>query len=166
MYNVGDLIVYSGHGICQVDSICDREIAGKTKKYYVLHPIDKSQKLTINTPVDNDQTVISKLMNKEEAEKILESFKQDGIEWIDRPQLRSKVYREAVDSGNREEIANVLNTLLRKKHEIELEDKKFYAQDQKLVDAIDTILFEEMAIALNTSYESIKKMVYHYLNIA
>lgn len=165
MFEVGDLIVYSGHGICKVDSISDRTIAGNTKKYYVLHPIDNSSKLTINTPVDNDESVISKLMSKQEAEKILESFKQDGVEWIDRPQLRSKEYNEAINTGDKEKVASVLNTLLRKKHQIELEEKKFYAQDQKLLDSIETILYKEMAIALDTSSGSIQKMVYRYLKI-
>src|SRR5881227_3599734 len=100
MFKTGDLIIYSGHGICRVDDICDKTYAGITKTYYVLHPIENNHQLTISTPVDNDKTIMLKLLNKEEAEKILESFNSDGVDWIEKPQLRGHVYPEIVNTGN------------------------------------------------------------------
>ena len=107
MFKIGDLIVYSGHGICRVDEISDKTYAGITKAYYVLHPIENNQRLTINTPVDNDKIVIVKVMDQEEAETILESFNSAGINWIEKPQLRSKVFKDIVHTGNRMDIAKV-----------------------------------------------------------
>ena len=31
MYNIGDLMIYSAHGICRVDDICEKTISGITK---------------------------------------------------------------------------------------------------------------------------------------
>ncbi|MFJ7726678.1 CarD family transcriptional regulator [Neobacillus sp. NPDC097160] len=160
MYKIGDLIVYSGHGICRVDEICDKTYAGITKAYYVLHPIENNHELTISTPVDNNKTLILKLMNKEEAEIILDSFHSAGINWIEKPQLRGQVYTEIMKSGNRIEIAKVANTLLRKKDEIEMAGKKFFEHDSKILTTILNILFKELAIALNTSYEEIFEKVH------
>ncbi|PFO08389.1 CarD family transcriptional regulator [Bacillus sp. AFS076308] len=163
MFSIGDLIVYSGHGICRIDEICDKTYSGITRAYYVLHPIENSHDLTISTPVDNDKTVILKLMNKEEAEKIVDSFHSAGINWIERPQLRGQVYKDIVKTGNRMDIANVVNTLLRKKYEYKMAGKKFYEHDNKILSNIQTILFKELSIALNTSpeviFEKINSMI-------
>ncbi|MEH7275531.1 CarD family transcriptional regulator [Neobacillus vireti] len=163
MFKIGDLIVYSGHGICRVDDISDKTYAGITKTYYVLHPIENNQKLTINTPVDNDNIGKVKLMDQEEAERILESFHSAGINWIEKPQLRVQVYKNIVNTGNRMDIAKVANTLMRKKHEIEMGKRKFYQQDSRILNTIQNILFKELAITLHTSpdviIEKIKSML-------
>lgn len=165
MFKIGDLIVYSGHGICRVDEISDKTYTGITKAYYVLHPIENSQKLTISTPVDNDKIVIVKLMNKEEAENILESFNSAGINWIEKPQLRGQMFKDIVYTGNRMDIAKVANTLLWKKHEIEMARRKFYEQDNRILSTIQNILFKELAIALNTSSEAIIEKIKSMLRI-
>jgi|SRR5690625_1292423 len=155
MFKIGDLIVYSGHGICQVDDICDRTFAGVTKNYYILHPIDNNENITISAPVENSQSSILKIMNREEALDILESFQQEGADWIERPQLRNQVYTKVVQTGEREKIADVASTLLRKKHELESEDKKLYEQDTRLLTMIENVLFKELAISLETTYEDV-----------
>ncbi len=69
MYKIGDAIVYSLHGLCQIDDICDKTIANVTRTYYVLHPLAEKS-LTISIPVDNDK-VIMKLLRREIARKLL-----------------------------------------------------------------------------------------------
>lgn len=55
MLSIGDLIVYSSHGICRVEDICDQTYGGVTKKYYMLQPVDNDQNLTIHAPVESKQ---------------------------------------------------------------------------------------------------------------
>ncbi|GER68295.1 hypothetical protein BpJC7_22690 [Weizmannia acidilactici] len=155
MFHIGDLVIYSGQGICRVDDICDKTYKDMTKTYYVLHPIENSQGLTISIPIDNHKIFIDKLMNKAEAEKIIQSFASKGIDWIEKPQTRNQVFHEIVNSGNRMEIAKVANTLLRRKSKMEAKGKKFHESDAKLLTNIQDILFKELAIVLNCSYEEI-----------
>lgn len=157
MYNIGDLVIYSGHGICKVHEITDQTYAGITRKYYVLQPIENDQQLTINIPVDTDK--IYPLVNQEEARELLQSFQSEGAKWINNHQQRARIYADRVNSGNRMEIAKVANTLIRKKIEVEKEGKKFYQQDSKLLASIESILFHELAIALNTSKSKIAEDV-------
>lgn len=164
MFNIGDLIIYPGHGICEVCDICDRTINGMTKKYYVIRPIDDTQNLTISTPVENEKTVIFRLMNKEEAEEILELFGSEGATWIDKPQLRIQVYNEILNSGNRKDIAKVANTLMRRQMEVEAEGKKLYENDRKILSTIQNILFKELSIVLNISVETVAEMVNRRIN--
>lgn len=54
MFNIGDLIVYSGHGICCIDDICTKTYWDVAKDYRILHTVENG-KLTISVPVDNDK---------------------------------------------------------------------------------------------------------------
>ena len=164
MFNIGDLIIYSGHGICQIDEICNKSILGVTRKYYVLHPVQDT-KLTISTPVDNDTVVMHAIINKNEAEEILESFKQPGIEWIEKNSQRPQIYHEIVNAGNRKEISKIVNTLMRKKHEIEMSGRKFHEYDRKLLTFVSNILFAELAISLNTTFDEILEKVTSLIRI-
>ncbi|MCM3588815.1 CarD family transcriptional regulator [Mesobacillus maritimus] len=155
MFNIGDLIIYSGHGICKIDDICEKTISGITRMYYVLHPMENNPPLTISTPVNNDKVIMMNLLDQDEANEILESFKQPGVSWNDNANLRNTTYSDIVKSGNRKEIAKVVNTLFRKKLEAEQKDKKLYERDQKLLSTTQAILFKELAICLNISVDEV-----------
>ena len=164
MFNVGDLIMYSTHGICQIDEICEKTYLDVTKIYYVLHPLNNN-KLIISTPVDNEKVMMLEIMGKERAEAILESFKLPGIEWIENNKERNKVYSDIVNSGNREEISKILSTLKQKNQEA-IEDKvKFVDQDKALLTSLQNILISELAYALDVSTDSIFETIDKYINI-
>ncbi|HWL11622.1 MAG TPA: CarD family transcriptional regulator [Ureibacillus sp.] len=162
MFNIGDTIIYSSHGLCQIDGISEKTFSGVTKTYYVLHPLN-NEKLEISTPVDNK--TISTLMAKEEAEEILNLFKEPGIEWIEKGNQRTQGYSLIAKKGDRKEIAKVINTLLVKKHEIEMNEKKFPEQDRKVLIAMQSILFSELALSLDTTMEDISEQVAQLLGI-
>ncbi|WP_010093549.1 CarD family transcriptional regulator [Ornithinibacillus scapharcae] len=158
MFNIGELVVYSDHGVCKIDDICDKTYGGKTRKYYVLHPIEDT-KLNINAPVDNPKVLILKMLDSKEAEEIMQSFSGPGIEWIEDVKLRNKEYNRLIQTGNRKDISDVLNALMRKKQETALDKKQLAEQDRKLLNKTKQILFEELAIALNTKSEDIETRV-------
>lgn len=159
MFNIGDLVIYSAHGICKINDICEKTFSGITKDYYVLNPMDNKHHLTISIPVNTDKVAILNLIDKDEAQDILDSFKYPGVEWYDKPNMRLQVYSDIIKNGERKEIARVINTLMRKKIETELHDKKQNEQDRKLMINTQNILFKELAISLNTSFEEINEMV-------
>lgn len=159
MYNIGDLIIYSAHGICEIDDICEKTVLGKTRKYYVLHPLENNQQLTIHAPVNNDKVVMQELINKEEAIEILDSFKDPGLKWNDNANKRFNEFTKIVKTGNRKEIAKVVNTLMRKRIELERIDKQLYQKDETLLNDVQNTLFKELSISLDTSDKAIHEMV-------
>lgn len=159
MLNVKDLIIYPGHGICRVEDISDKTFANVSRTYYTLHPIENNQNLTINIPVDNSKMRLLKLVNKEEANKIIALFHSDGIDWIEKPQQRTRIFSEAVKAGNREEIAKIAITLMLKKYKAEEVGRKFYENDKNLLIDIQDVLFKELAIALDTSSDAINQKI-------
>lgn len=168
MFKIGDTVIYSAHGLCKIDDICEKTISGVTRTYYVLHPLAQSN-LTISTPVDN-KNVIHEMMDEEEAQDLLQSFKEPGVDWIQDVKPRNAKYTKIIKSGDRRGIAGIANTLMRKSLEASLDKKKLYSQDREMLDTIQDILFKEMAMALNRSYEEIaeqaEKMVSSQLDLS
>ena len=158
MFTIGDVIIYSKHGLSQIDDICEKTFSNVTRTYYVLHPLGQSN-LTISTPIDNDEVVMLKLLSREEAEEILQSFKLPGIGWIEDPRQRNIKYNNMVKTGDRKEIAQIANTLMRKELEFSLKHKKPYEQDRRFLDTIQNLLFKEIARSLDTSVEEIVEIV-------
>ena len=159
MFKIGDLIIYAGHGICKIDDIREQTFRGLTKPCYILHPLENNPQLTISTPTDNDKVVMLELIQKEEAYEILESFKYPGIEWNDNKNERSRTYSNVVKKGDRNEIAKLVNTLMRKKLEADLQERKLYEHDYELLNTSKNTLFQELAISTDTTFEEINERV-------
>src|SRR5699024_838312 len=158
-HQIRNLTINQEHGICRIKDISEKTYSNNTKTYYVLQPIDNSNQLTFNIPVENHKKLLTELMDKEEAKKVIQSFHLDGMEWIEKPQQRTNSYTKVLNSGDRIEVAKVANTLLIKKREIENGGKKLSENYRKLLMNIEEILFNEMAIALDIPVKDVKKEI-------
>lgn len=156
MFNIGDLVIYSTHGVCKIDDISEKTIAGVTRKYYELHPVDDEHQLTISAPAGDDRVTILELMDSAEANDVLESFKNPSSKKVSH---HPNSYTKLVDSGDRKEIADIINALLRKKWEMKQDNKKLNGRDQDLLDTAREGLFKELAISLDSSKEQINDTV-------
>lgn len=164
MFNVGDLIIYSSLGICRIVNICEKTYNGKTRNYYEIQPVE-DHNLTIHNPVDNDKVIMLGIINRIEAEEILESFKQPGIHWIDKGHDRTREYTDIVNRGNRKNISKIVNTLMRKKYEADRNGKKIGDPDRRLLSSVQNILFKELAISLDTTFEEIFEKTTRYVSV-
>lgn len=164
MYSIGDLVIYSAHGVCKIEDISEKTIAGVTRKYYELHPLWNKTQLAISAPINNDEVTIYDLIDKKEADEVLESFKNPALEWPDNANARHNAYSKLINSSNRKDIASVVNTLMRKRIEVEQNYKKLSQRDQDLLTEAQDTLFEELAITLDTSLEQVNKAVEKMIN--
>src|SRR5699024_9374949 len=156
MFDIGDLVVYSTHGVCQIDDIYEQTIIGKTREYYKLHPVENEQHLTINAPVDGKGISIMEIMDEQEAKDVLQVFRKPSKEDVN---IQPATYTKLVDDGDRKEIASIINTLLRKKVEVEEDNKKLNGRDRDLLRTARSALFTELSISLDISIEIINKKI-------
>ena len=63
MYNIGDVVIYSSHGLCSIEDICEQTFNDITKSYYVLQPLNEPQ-LIIRTPIDNSKNSLEMLLKR------------------------------------------------------------------------------------------------------
>ncbi len=154
MFKVGDLIIYSTHGVCKIDDICEKKFRDVTREYYILHPLDDPE-LTISVPVDNEKVVMLEIMDKKEARSILKSFEEPGIEWIDDAKQRNRKYSSLINKGDRDAIVKIANTLMRKQKEAKEKKERMYDQDKKMLEQIQKVIFQELAASLDTTVDKI-----------
>ncbi|KZE37086.1 hypothetical protein AV656_10905 [Bhargavaea cecembensis] len=155
MFEIGDVVIYSEHGLCKIDDICKKELFGETRLYYVLHPLGE-QTLKISTPVDGKKKRIMRTMNREEAVELMDVFGKPGIDWVDDPKHRARAYQALVQSGDRQKIAEVAGALMDKKLNT---DQKIYDQDRKILNHVQSILFRELSMALGISIDEVADQV-------
>lgn len=164
MYTNGDLVIYSTHGICHIDGVSNSTFYGHTKLYYVLHPIDK-EGLKIQIPVDNAESSFTPLINAQESKTLIKQFSNEGVDWIDNTSNRTRMFENTIHTGNRNDIVNVLITLLRKKSEFADLERKLSNQDNKFLEFIQHTLFTEMAFALQTTPATVEALALKEMNL-
>lgn len=158
MYQVGEYLLYGGHGFCVIEEVTKKEFTGKEKLYYLLHPINNPD-LRLYYPVNGDQSKLKPMLTPKEAKKVMEVFKQPAKEWIEKNTERDQYFHSVIQSGNRKDIAEVLKMLMRRKWELEKEHKNLPLQEEKLLQEIRDSLYCELAISLSETKEQIAKQI-------
>lgn len=162
MFNIGDIIIYSAHGLCKIDDICEKTLSKVTRTYYVLQPLEQSN-LTINVPVSNESIMKIETMDRAEANVIAQSFKKPGLKWIENARQRMSQYNVILQTGDRQGIAKISNTLMRKQLEYSGMKKRLTDSDLKLLDMIQKIFFKELAMSLSMSEKAFYEQVECYI---
>ena len=154
MFKIGEQVFYGGHGVCVIEEITEMTFSNETKQFYKLKSHTQPQ-LSLFHPVETDQPKISKMMAKEEAQQILNIFKEPASEWTERSIDRAREYKKILETKDSKQIAQMINTILRKEKELVEIDKKLYAQDQEVIRQVYAILCDELSICLNLTREAV-----------
>ncbi len=111
MFSIGEKIVYPLHGAGVVESIDEKEILGKKKKYYVMRVY--SGNMTVLIPVDNCEEIgVRQVIDKTEAKKVVEYFKTEPLYDDDNWNRRQRENMVKLKSGDIYKVLDVLKDLL------------------------------------------------------
>lgn len=111
MFAVGDKIVYPLHGAGTVESIEEKEILGKKKKYYVMRVLCGN--MTMLIPVDNSEEIgVRTVIDKTEAKKVLEYFKNEPLYDDENWNRRQRENMQKIKSGDIYKVLDALKALL------------------------------------------------------
>lgn len=165
MFEVGDVMIYSSHGMCRVEDICEKTVNDVTRLYYVLLPLESNYKMTIMIPVDNDKVAMLELLTLTEAEEVMAVFDQPCIDWPDHPTKRHRQFSDTVNSGDRIKIAEVIQAYLVNEAAAKEDQNRLYDHDKKLLENARRILFRELAACLKCSVDDLKSRIDKSLNI-
>lgn len=160
MFEKGELIMCGGHGVCRVVDITGNPIdrLDQKRKYYVLEPVFEKTS-TIYTPVDNDKVVMRRIMNKEEAEKLIEHITEIDIMWIQEEKRREQTYKEAIRTYDSRSLVQIIKTLyLRKKSRLN-EGKKILSSDEQYLHKAEELLYSEMSLALSIPKDEVEDYI-------
>ena len=158
MFSIGDTVFYGANGVCSIEDITDQKFGSEVQPYYTLRSHHNSN-VTLYYPVNAANSKLKKIMTKDKAKAVLQCFENAAAPWNDKMTARNHSYQVAMKSGDHLEIAQMMNTLLRKKLELEAIDKKLPAQDTQILQNVSAILYEELATTLKITATDVSDQV-------
>jgi CarD family transcriptional regulator len=161
MYQIGQLVIYGGNGVCRVTGYEAPPYphADKTQKYYRLEPL--YQDGVIYTPV-NTRVFIRPVISRIEAEKLIDMIPTIHAKaHFDGSVTQLSTYYESFfKSHNCEDLVHLVMSIYAKKQYVESTRKKFGQMDEKFMKRAEFLLNSELAVALNIP----KDDVYDYIS--
>ena len=157
MYNVGDKVVYPMHGAGVIDSIEEKEILGEKQSYYILKmPGEVKVMVPISTA---EQHGIRNVIDKGEAEKVMNVLEQDETEMEKNWNKRYRDNMDKMKSGNIYEIADVVRNLSFKQKE-----KGLSTGEKKMLHKAKQILVSELVLAEHATQDEVEELVDNKIN--
>lgn len=157
MYNVGDKVVYPMHGAGVIDSIEEKEVLGEKQSYYILK-MPGEVKVMVPTSTA-EQHGIRNVIDKTEAEKVINVLEQDETEMEKNWNKRYRDNMDKMKSGNIYEIADVVRNLSFKQKE-----KGLSTGEKKMLHNAKQILVSELVLAEHATQDEVETLVDSKIN--
>lgn len=141
MFRVGDRVVYPMHGAGTIEGIEQKEILGKTHKYYVLQLPISDMKVMI--PVDNTEEIgLRDVIKPSQVDEVLNILRQDSTPMSSNWNRRYRNNLEKIKSGDIYEVASVVRNLSARNKE-----KGLSTGERKMLESAKEILLSELILA-------------------
>jgi CarD family transcriptional regulator len=165
MLNIGECVIYGSHGLCKVREILVPAFLerGKEKQYYMMiSAVDAGSVLYV--PVEGAEDKIREVISADYAEGLI-----DDIEEVEEAELPAGKKAEAeilsiIKRNVAEEMMGLVKSLRKIKAIREAEGKKFATLNEKYLNIAEKLLYTEMAFALETEKDVVKRRVVHELS--
>ncbi len=156
MWKINDIITYRTVGLCRIDDITTESFDKTPADYYVLKPL-ADEKSVIRVPCANSILCekMRPLLTRSEAEALVEKMPSLSLEWQENDKRRAEYFKGIIESGNRNDIAALIQTIRVKEAQLISNGKKLRASDEALVARAEKLLFSELAHVLNVSEEEL-----------
>lgn len=161
MYQIGDYIVKTASGVCQIKDIVNPDFVKEKKKlYYQLIPVS-DEHATLYIPVDKEDNTMRAVMTESEAEELIQRIPLIHEIWINNEKEREGRYKEAIKSNDPEQIVGIVKLIYHRKESREKQGKKITAVDERYFDIAEKLLYSELEVVMkrdkNEIYDLIKK---------
>jgi len=153
VFNVGDKVVYPMHGAGIIEAIEEREILGKSKKYYIMRLPFGDMRVMI--PTDNVKEIgLRDIINRDEVKKVIEVLKDSRTKMSSNWNRRYRANMQKIKSGNIYEVAEVVRNL-----QLRDMEKGLSTGERKMLSNAKQILISELVLADNMNEEEARKLI-------
>ncbi|MBN7774206.1 CarD family transcriptional regulator [Clostridium aminobutyricum] len=167
MYQQGDFIIYGSSGVCHIEEVCTLDhilMSDKDQLYYKLAPIYDNG--VIYTPI-NTAIFIRAIITKQQAEQLVSQITEivpipEILENVcDNHNVRalSDLYEKFLQTYDPEKLLQIIKTVHIKNSILIKNSKQLGQTDQKYMKQAEAFLFGELAVALEISYDDLKKLI-------
>ena len=158
MFKIGDYVIYKRE-VCKISDIKNNKFTNL--ECYVLNPISDDS-LKINVPINNKEDLRS-IMTKEEINKLIQEIPKIEPIKIDSHSI-DHVYKDLFHSKKHEDLIKIIKTTYLKNEERTKENRSIGQKDKEYFDKAEKYLYNEIAVALNISFDDAKEYVIKKVN--
>lgn len=157
-YSIGDKIVYPMHGAGVIEAIEDREIMGAKQRYYIMRMPIGDMKVMI--PISHAEEIgIRDVIDKDEADRVLASFKACPTETDSNWNKRHRENVERIKSGNIYEVVRVVKNLMFRE-----KSRGLSTGDRKMLNSAKQILVSELVVAKSIKQGEVENIMNEIVN--
>ena len=160
MFDVGDLIIYSGEGVCRVEAVGAPPVSGADSRrlYYTLAPLNRTGR--VFTPVDSS-VFMRPVISREEAIDLIRQIPVIHAEIYESRNLRflTEHYQETLQSHKCTDLVKLIKDVyLKRKHAAE-HGKKLGQIDERFMRRAEDMLYGELSVALDIPKENMSDYI-------
>lgn len=158
-FKIGDKAVHPHHGVGEVTSIENKDIAGSKRSFYILRILESDMKVMV--PIESAKKVgLRKVISRNDAARVIDILKADEVAVNSQPwNRRYKEYTDMLNSGSPFEVAKVLRDLYRLKS-----DKELSFGERRLLDQARNLLVTELALARRCKESRVEEEIHGILS--
>lgn len=149
MYQVGEMIIYGGEGVCRVEAVGRLQMSGinKEKLYYTLSPLYRDGK--VYTPVDTP-VFMRPVISKEEAEALIRAIPtiQAAVCPDRNLRLLNEHYQALIRSHQCVDMVQLIKAAYEKSRVRKSQGSKPGQVDERYMKRAEELLHGELAVAL------------------
>lgn len=136
--NIGQKVAYPNQGVCMVEAVQEKKIAGDAINFYSLRVLNDNS--IIFVPTDNAENVgIRPVISSRQCKKLINRLSRNFDEISSDWKVRSKEFLTQLQSGDVFEAADVLKKLTFLSHE-----KKLSFREQNLLEKSKFLIVSEL----------------------
>lgn len=153
MYHVGDKIVYPMHGAGIIEAIEEREVLGKKQMYYIMRM--PAGDMTAMIPIKGcDEIGVRFVISREEAEKVLEAYKNVGVYQDNNWNKRHRENMMKIKSGDIYQVISVVKDLMYRDKE-----KGLSTSERKMLNSARQIMVSELVLSSVAGKNDIENII-------
>ncbi|MGM9637645.1 MAG: CarD family transcriptional regulator [Eubacteriales bacterium] len=153
---IGSMLVYGSRGVCKVEDIKKERFVKEEREYYLLRPMDDVKSL-IYVPVDSDrlEKQVRRVLTPGEIDDLISIMPSEATPWIEDNRTRAEFFKSVMESGNREQMVQIIKTLYLHRQELAAVGKRLNVADETVLGRLEKLLYDEFALVLNIRPEEV-----------
>lgn len=160
MFVKDEYVFHESSGVCRVADIQRAPLDNMPadRHYYILHPVHDANSV-LYVPVDSDRIFLRRLLNREEADALLDQIA--GVATIEEPNaklLRAR-YVEAMSTHMPLEWVRVIKTVYRRATELGARSQRLSETERSMGESAKRHLHTELALALGLSESEMEQYI-------
>ena len=160
MFDIGDSVVYGYDGVYMISEYTTSPIDKDDKRvFYVLRPAFGAGNSMIVTPSEGGATPIRAVMNREDAEALLDKIVTISEVEVSKERNRREVYREVMGNCRAEDCVSIIKTVRRRRQEFMAQKRRLSETDTDFENRARHCLFSELAHAMGITFSEAEQSV-------